>query len=77
WNPSNYQSYRIYVTATDNFQKVYFESNLKDSTANPLVVELTGLTCDVDLRVMSMFFTGKQGQGESRVEEITLKRTSC
>ena len=77
WNPSNYQSYRIYVTATDNFQKVYFESNFKDSTANPLVVELSGLTCDVDLRVMSMFFTGKQGQGESRVEEITLKRTSC
>ncbi len=26
WNPSNYESYRVYVTATDNSQKVYFES---------------------------------------------------
>lgn len=77
WNPSNYESYRIYVTATDNYQKVYFESGFVDSIANPLVVEISGLTCEVDLRVMSQFFTKKGGQGETRVEERTLKRSGC
>ena len=77
WNPTNYQSYRVYVTATDDFQKVYFESDKVDSTANPLVVKMTGLVCGVDLRVMSMFFTEKQGQGQSRVEERILRSFKC
>ena len=77
WNPTNYQSYRVYVTATDDFQKVYFESDKVDSTANPLVVKMTRLVCGVDLRVMSMFFTEKQGQGQSRVEERILRSFKC
>ena len=77
WNPTNYRSYRIYVTATDDYQKVYFESDKIDSTANPLVVQITGLVCGVDLRVMSMFFTEKGGQGESRVAERILKGSKC
>ena len=77
WKPTNYQSYRIYVTATDDFQKVYFESGNVDSTANPLVVKMTGLVCGVDLRVMSMFFTEKRGQGQSRVEERILSSFKC
>ncbi len=77
WNPSNYQSYRVYVTATDDYQKVYFESDKIDSTANPLVVQITGLVCGVDLRVMSMFFTNKGGQGESRVEQKILRSLKC
>jgi hypothetical protein len=77
WNPSNHQSYRVYVTATDDFQKVYFESQWIDSTANPLVVQITGLVCGVDLRVMSMFFTEKGGKGQSRVEERILKSFKC
>lgn len=77
WNPSNYESYRIYVTATDNFQKVYFESGFRDTSVSPLTVDLTGLTCEIDLRVVSMFFTGKQGQGQSLVEELILKRSQC
>jgi hypothetical protein len=77
WKPTNYQSYRIYVTATDDFQKVYFESGNVDSTANPLVVKMTGLVCGVNLRVMSMFFTEKRGQGQSRVEERILSSFKC
>jgi hypothetical protein len=77
WRPTNYQSYRVYVTATDDFQKVYFESDKVDSTANPLVVKMTGLVCGVDLRVMSMFFTEKRGQGQSRVEERILSSFKC
>jgi hypothetical protein len=77
WNPTNYQSYRVYVTATDDFQKVYFESDKIDSTANPLVVEITGLVCGVDLRVMSMFFTEKGGKGQSRVEQRILRSFKC
>ena len=77
WNPTNYHSYRVYVTATDDFQKVYFESDKVDSTANPLVVKMTRLVCGVDLRVMSMFFTEKQGQGQSRVEERILRSFKC
>ena len=58
-------------------QKVYFESDKIDSTANPLVVQITGLVCGVDLRVMSMFFTNKGGQGESRVEQKILRSLKC
>jgi hypothetical protein len=77
WNPTNYQSYRVYVTATDDYQKFYFESDKVDSTANPLVVKMTGLVCGVDLRVMSVFFTEKRGQGQSRVEERILRSFKC
>ena len=77
WNPTNYQSYRVYVTATDDFQKVYFESGKVDSTANPLVVKMTGLVCGVDLRVMSVFFTKKGGEGQSRVEQRVLRSFKC
>jgi hypothetical protein len=77
WNPTNYQSYRVYVTATDDYQKVYFESGKVDSTANPLVVKMTGLVCGVDLRVMSVFFTKKGGEGQSRVEQRVLRSFKC
>jgi hypothetical protein len=77
WNPSNYESFRIFVTAMDNSQKVYFETGFKDSNVNPLSVELTGLTCEIDLRVVSMFFTGKQGQGQSKIEEKIINRSQC
>jgi hypothetical protein len=77
WNPTNYQSYRVYVTATDDYQKVYFESGKVDSTANPLVVKMTGLVCGVDLRVMSVFFTKKGGEGQSRVEQRVLRSVKC
>ena len=77
WNPTNYQSYRVYVTATDDYQKVYFESDKVDSTANPLVVKITGLVCGVDLRVMSVFFTKKGGEGQSRVEQRVLRSFKC
>ena len=72
-----YELYRVYVTATDNSQKVYFESGFRDTNANTLTVNLTGLTCDVDLRVVSMFFTGKQGQGQSQIQEVILKKSQC
>ena len=77
WKPTNYQSYRVYVTATDDYQKVYFESDKVDSTANPLVVKMTGLVCGVDLRVMSVFFTKKGGEGQSRVEQRVLRSFKC
>ena len=77
WKPTNYQSYRVYVTATDDFQKVYFESDKVDSTANPLVVKITGLVCGVDLRVMSVFFTKKGGEGQSRAEQRVLRSFKC
>ena len=77
WKPTNYQSYRVYVTATDDYQKVYFESGKVDSTANPLVVKMTGLVCGVDLRVMSVFFTKKGGEGQSRVEQRVLRSFKC
>lgn len=77
WNPLNYESYRIFVTAIDNSQKVYFETGFRDTNVNPLSVELTGLTCEIDLRVVSMFFTGKQGQGQSKIEERIINRSQC
>lgn len=77
WRPSNYESYRVYVTATNDFQKVYFESGMVNTSENPLIVAIKGLVCGVELRVMSHFFTKKDGQGDSRVEERILSRSQC
>lgn len=77
WYPSKYESYRVYVTQTNDYQKVYFETGFVDSNVNPLVVEIKGLVCGVDLRVMTHFFTKKGGQGDSRVEERILGRSQC
>jgi hypothetical protein len=77
WNPSKYESYRVYVTAANDFQKVYFETGFVDSNVSPLAVEIKGLVCGVDLRVMSLFSTKKGGKGELRVEERILSRSQC
>jgi len=77
WNPSKYESYRVYVTDAKDYQKVYFETGFVDSNVNPLVVEIKGLVCGVDLRVMTHFFTKKGGQGDSRAEERILGRSQC
>jgi len=77
WNPSKYESYRVFVTDTKDYQKVYFETGFVDSNINPLVVEIKGLVCGVDLRVMTFFFTKKGGQGDSRAEERILSRSQC
>ena len=77
WQPSNYESYRVYVTATNDFQKVFFETGFVNSNANPLNVPIKGLVCGIDLRVITQFFTKQNGQGDSRVEEKTLSRSSC
>ena len=78
WEVKGHKSYRLYVTAVDDFQKVYFESGYVNDDRSPLVIDISGLVCNKELRTMTEFFTEKDGKGERFVvENKQLSNLSC
>jgi len=69
WNVTGHQSYRIYVIAEDDAQKVFFESRVLNGSQNPIIVNISGLPCNRQVKTMAMFFTEKDGKGERLVAE--------
>jgi M6 family metalloprotease-like protein len=69
WTVTGHESYRLYVTAVDDFQKVYFETGFVNDSRNPLVIDISGLVCNKELRTMTEFFSKKNGEGERKVIE--------
>lgn len=71
-------SYRVFVTALDDFQKVYFESGYVNDSGSEISLYLTGLTCDRKLRAVIEFYTEKDGKGERVVvQHNELDKISC
>ena len=78
WDVTGHESYRVYVTATDDFQKVYFESGFINDSRSQIVVDISGLVCNKELRTVTEFYTKKNGQGEREVRMSTqLSFLSC
>ncbi len=78
WEVSGHQSYRVYVTAVDDLQKVYFESGYINDNRPSLTIEITGLVCNKELRTMTEFTTEKDGKGERLViSNMGLSFLSC
>ena len=78
WDVKGHKSYRLYVTAVDDFQKVYFESGFVNDDRSPLVIDISGLVCNKELRTMTEFFSEKDGKGERLViESKQLSFLSC
>ena len=78
WEVTGHESYRLYVTDTVDFQKVYFESGYVNDSRNPLVVNITGLVCNKEFRTMLEFYTEKNGKGERLVmQSLQLRNLSC
>jgi hypothetical protein len=78
WEVRGHQSYRLYVTAVDDFQKVYFETGYVNDSSSPLKIEINGLVCNKELRTITEFYTEKDGKGEQRViESKQLSYLSC
>lgn len=78
WEVTGHQSYRLYVTAVDDFQKVYFETGYVNDSRNPLVIDISGLVCNKELRTVTEFFSEKDGKGERMViESKQLSNLSC
>ena len=78
WEVTGHQSYRVYVTAMDDLQKVYFESGYVNDSRSSVVVEITGLVCNKELRAMTEFYTEKDGKGERLVRpSMGLSFLSC
>jgi hypothetical protein len=69
WNVTGHQSYRIYIIAEDDAQKVFFESGVVNGSQNPIIVNISGLPCNRQVKTMAMFFTEKDGKGERLVAE--------
>jgi len=78
WDVQGHQSYRSYITSSEDFQKVYFETGYVNDSRNPLVIEISGLPCNVGLRTMTEFYSEKDGKGERLViENRQLSNLSC
>jgi hypothetical protein len=78
WNVTGHESYRLYVTDPVDFQKVYFESGYVNDSRNPLVIDITGLVCNKEFRVVTEFYTEKNGKGERLVmQSLQLRNLSC
>ena len=72
------ESYRIFVTAVDDFQKVYFESGYVNDSRSEITLNLTGLACDRKLRAIIEFFAEKDGKGEkATVQHAEISKISC
>jgi M6 family metalloprotease-like protein len=69
WNVTGHESYRVFVVAADDAQKVFFETGIRNGSQNPLVVEISGLSCNREMRVTTMFFSEKDGKGERLVRD--------
>lgn len=73
-----HKSYRVYVTATDDYQKVYFESGYLNDDRTSLAVDITGLVCGKPLRTMMEFYTERDAKGERFViTNMQLTNLSC
>ena len=78
WEVSGHQSFRVYVTAVEDLQKVYFESGYVNDNRSSLVMEISGLVCNKELRTMTEFYTEKDGKGERLVmPSMGLSFLSC
>ena len=78
WEVTGHQSFRVYVTAMDDLQKVYFESGYVNDTRSSLVMDISGLVCNKELRTMTEFYTEKDGKGERLVmPSMGLSFLSC
>jgi hypothetical protein len=69
WNITGHESYRVYVIAANDNQKVFFETGIRNGSQNPLSVEISGLPCNREFRTMVMFFSEKDGKGERLVRD--------
>ena len=69
WDVQGQQSYRVYVTAADDFQKVFFESGYLNDARSQLILEISGLVCNRELRTVTEFYSEKDGKGERLVVE--------
>ena len=78
WNVTGHESYRLYVTAVDDFQKVYFETGYVNDSSSPLVIDIRGLVCNKEFRTVTEFYSKKNGEGERQViESFQLRNLPC
>lgn len=69
WNVTGYESFRLYITDAVDFQRVFFETGIRNSSQSPLAIEIMGTSCNRQVRVVTMFFSEKDGKGERVVRE--------
>ena len=69
WSVTGHESFRVYVIAANDNQKVFFETGIRNGSQNPVSVEISGLPCNREFRTMVMFFSEKDGTGERVVRD--------
>ena len=74
---SKQKSYRVYVTAADDFQKVFFETGWVNNSAQDLEVNINGLVCNRELRVVLQLSSELDGKGEVVTTEKNISPQKC
>jgi len=69
WSVTGHESFRVYVIAANDNQKVFFETGVRNGSQNPVSVDISGLPCNREFRTMVMFFSEKDGKGERVVRD--------
>lgn len=78
WEVANYQSYRIFVTTTDEPNKILFDTGVVNDSRTNLVVEISGLVCGKDFITTSQFWTERDKKGGFiEVSSPQLRRYQC
>ena len=74
----NFNSYRVFVTSTDEPKKILFDTGIVNSSVNPFEVEITGLVCGKDFITTSQLWKERDGKGElAEVASLQLRRWQC
>ena len=74
----NFNSYRIFVTSTDEPNKILFDSGVVNSMSNPLEVEITGLICGKNFKTNLQFWKERDGKGElTEMSTLQLQKWEC
>jgi hypothetical protein len=78
WEVMGHKSFRVYVTEVDGDRRGFYDSGNINDSSNALTMNIGEIICDKDFRVLTEFYTEKNGEGSRLIlENRQAKKMSC
>jgi len=78
WEISNYKSYRIFITPSDEPNRILFDTGILNDSSDPLIVDVAGLICGKDFMTTTQFWTERDGKGtKEQISSGQLRKFEC
>ena len=78
WEISNYKSYRIFITPSDESNRILFDTGILNDSSDPLIVDVAGLICGKDFMTTTQFWTERDGKGtKEQISSGQLRKFEC